>query len=111
MITTEASSNILDSSSIYYWAHYDFFNNTKFGEPVPGTVCDEKFSAWKQEKGRLRSPVNTLIYKKEASDSPTTCHYRFVTDKRIFARILLTVESVNFTVNECNLCIIQMDVL
>lgn len=85
------------SSSIYYWAHYDFFNNTKFGNPIPGTECDEEFSALNKEYGWFRSPVNTLIYKKSSPDL-IRCQYKFTTDRRIFARILLNIESINFKV-------------
>ncbi|KAH9645691.1 hypothetical protein HF086_003364 [Spodoptera exigua] len=83
-------------SSLYYWAHYDFFNNTRFGEPVPGTACDEIIASWKQRAGRLRSPLNTLVYKQASPGEDVHCLYRFVTDKRIYARVILTILSVNF---------------
>lgn len=86
------------SSSLYYWAHYDFFNNTRFGEPVPGTACDEIIASWKQRAGRLRSPLNTLVYKQASPGEDVHCLYRFVTDKRIYARVILTILSVNFKV-------------
>lgn len=82
-------------SALYYWAHYDFFNNTKFGEPIPNTICDEVFYAWKQPSGHVRSPVNTLIFKR-ASGTDLRCQYKFVTDKRLFARVLIEVTSVTF---------------
>lgn len=85
-------------SSLYYWAHYDFFNNTKLGEAVPGKKCDEVFASWKQTKGWLRSPLNTLIYKQQHTNEDVTCLYRFVTDKRLFARVILTITCVNFKV-------------
>lgn len=83
---------------MYYWAHYDFFNNTKLGEAVPGKKCDEVFASWKQTKGWLRSPLNTLIYKQQHTNEDVTCLYRFVTDKRLFARVILTITCVNFKV-------------
>lgn len=97
----ESMANLISSrrSSIYYWAHYDFFNNTKFGAPVPGTECDEEFSALNKESGWFRSPVNTLIYKKNSPDL-IRCQYKFVTDRRIFARIILAIESINFKVKQ-----------
>lgn len=82
-------------SSLYYWAHYDFFNNTKFGEAVQNTLCDEVFYAWKHPHGQLRSPLNTLIYKRTAG-SDVRCQYRFVTDKRLFARVVVEVTSIAF---------------
>lgn len=85
-------------SSLYYWAHYDFFNNTKHGDPVPGTMCDEVFPAWKYTKGRLRSPQNTLIYKRGAG-SDIRCQYKFMPDKRLFARIVVEVTNVSFKVD------------
>lgn len=82
-------------SSLYYWAHYDFFNNTKFGEAVPNTLCDEVFHAWKHPQGEVRSPLNTLIYKRTAG-SDVRCQYRFVTDKRLFARVVVEVTAIAF---------------
>lgn len=81
---------------MYYWAHYDFFNNTKLGEPVPGKQCDEVFASWRQTKGWLRSPLNTLVYKQVPSSEDVQCLYRFVTDKRLFARVILTVTLIQF---------------
>ncbi|XP_066595789.1 uncharacterized protein [Prorops nasuta] len=91
----ESKTGSYSGSSLYYWAHYDFFNNTKFGDPVPGTECDEKFPSWKFQSGRLRSPLNTLVYKRPG-DPPANliCTYSFITDKRLFARVILIVESV-----------------
>ncbi|XP_012269853.2 cubilin-like [Athalia rosae] len=93
----ESKTGSYSGSSLYYWAHYDFFNATKFGEPIPGSECDETFAAWKSQSGYLRSPLNTLVYKRPG-DPPTdlTCTYSFVTDKRLFARVILTVEAVTF---------------
>ncbi|KAE9537513.1 hypothetical protein AGLY_006536 [Aphis glycines] len=90
-------------SSLYYWAHYDFFNNTKFGTAIPDTVCDEEFVSWKPSSGYFRSPVNTLVYKRQgtvtdpdAKSQPIICHYKFMTDVRLFARIVLKIESIKF---------------
>lgn len=85
-------------SSLYYWAHYDFFNNTKHGDAVPGTMCDEVFPAWKYTKGRLRSPQNTLIYKR-AAGSDIRCQYKFSPDKRLFARVVVEVTNISFKVD------------
>lgn len=97
------------SSSLYYWAHYDFFNNTKLGEPVPGKQCDEVFASWRQTRGWLRSPLNTLVYKQTQSSEDVTCLYRFVTDKRLFARVILTVTSVYFKVRTIKTSILSFN--
>lgn len=93
----ESKTGSYSGSSLYYWAHYDFFNATRFGTPVPGTECDETFTSWKERSGKLRSPLNTLVYKRPG-DPPTdlSCTYSFITDKRLYARVILIVESVNF---------------
>jgi len=151
MFRKERIGGDVDRSSLYYWAHYDFHNNTHFGEPIPGTACDETFTAWRSSQGSLRSPLNTLVFKPGGSStstqrgppvlappgttprpygytggstsslyrgvssrfSPTSapvpalspssvqdilCTYRFITDLRLFARITLYVESINFKV-------------
>ncbi|XP_015172788.1 PREDICTED: uncharacterized protein LOC107064537 [Polistes dominula] len=93
----ESKTGSYSGSSLYYWAHYDFFNATRFGEPVPGTECDEKFTSWRDRAGRLRSPLNTLIYKRPGNPPvDLSCTYTFLTDKRLFARVILTIESVSF---------------
>ncbi|XP_078035220.1 uncharacterized protein LOC144469145 [Augochlora pura] len=93
----ESKTGSYSGSSLYYWAHYDFFNATRFGEPVPGTECDETFASWKTRSGHLRSPLNTLVFKRPG-DPPAdlSCVYTFLTDKRLYARVILTVESVSF---------------
>jgi len=90
---------------LYYWAHYDFFNDTKFGTAIPDTVCDEEFVSWKPSSGYFRSPVNTLVYKRQgtvtdpdAKSQPIICRYKFTTDVRLFARIVLKIESIKFKV-------------
>lgn len=94
----ESKTGSYSGSSLYYWAHYDFFNDTKLGEPVPGTPCDEVFTSWKTRRGRLRSPLNTLVYKQATATEDVHCLYRFVTDKRLFARVILTINDINFKV-------------
>ena len=94
----ESKTGSYSGSSLYYWAHYDFFNATRFGEAVVGTECDETFSSWRQPRiGSLRSPLNTLLYKRPG-DPPRDllCTYTFVTDRRLYARVILTLHSVNF---------------
>ncbi|XP_015588729.1 uncharacterized protein LOC107264704 [Cephus cinctus] len=92
----ESKTGSYSGSSLYYWAHYDFFNATKFGDPVPNTECDESFVSWKTQSGYLRSPLNTLVYKR-SGDPPAdlTCTYSFVTDKRLFARVIVTLDVVS----------------
>ncbi|KAI4456883.1 cubilin [Holotrichia oblita] len=92
----ESKTGSYSGSSLYYWAHYDFFNNTRLGEPVPGKPCDEVFASWKSKKGQVRSPLNTLVYKQTTSSEDVQCLYRFVTDKRLYARVILTVCNVRF---------------
>lgn len=104
----ESKTGSYSGSSLYYWAHYDFFNNTKFGDAVPNTLCDEVFFAWKHPNGKIRSPMNTLIFKRTAG-SDVRCQYRFVTDKRLFARVVVEVTSVTFkeipyNINTCTRC-------
>ncbi|XP_014248043.1 uncharacterized protein LOC106665815 isoform X2 [Cimex lectularius] len=92
----ESKTGSYSGSSLYYWAHYDFFNNTKFGKAVPGTVCDEEFSSWRSVSGYFRSPMNTLVYKRTESSGQLTCRYSFVTDRRLYARVILTITNINF---------------
>ncbi|XP_033308372.1 uncharacterized protein LOC117209985 [Bombus bifarius] len=104
----ESKTGSYSGSSLYYWAHYDFFNATRFGVPVPGTECDETFASWKERSGKFRSPLNTLVYKRPG-DPPAdlSCTYTFVTDKRLYARVILIVESVSFKVHpyaQCGNC-------
>ncbi|XP_058796323.1 cubilin [Phymastichus coffea] len=93
----ESKTGSYSGSSLYYWAHYDFFNATTFGEPVAGTECDETFASWKSQAGRLRSPLNTLLYKRPG-DPPAdlACTYTFLTDPRLYARVILRLEAVSF---------------
>lgn len=104
----DSKTGSYSGSSLYYWAHYDFFNNTKFGEPIPNTICDEVFYAWKHSHGHVRSPLNTLIFKR-ATSTDLRCQYKFITDKRLYARVLIEVTSVTFkdlpyNMNTCTRC-------
>lgn len=104
----ESKTGSYSGSSLYYWAHYDFFNNTKFGDPVPNSLCDEVFYAWKHQRGEIRSSLNTLIYKRTGG-SDVRCQYRFVTEKRLYARVVIEVTSITFkeipyNVNVCTRC-------
>ncbi|XP_055855909.1 uncharacterized protein LOC129919100 [Episyrphus balteatus] len=104
----ESKTGSYSGSSLYYWAHYDFFNNTRFGDPVPNTLCDEVMYAWKHPGGKIRSPMNSLIFKRTGG-SDVRCQYKFVTDKRLYARAVIEVTSVSFkelpyNVNACTRC-------
>ncbi|CAD7088052.1 unnamed protein product [Hermetia illucens] len=104
----ESKTGSYSGSSLYYWAHYDFFNNTKFGDAVPNTLCDEIFYAWKHPGGKIRSPLNTLIFKRTGT-TDVRCQYKFVTDSRLHARAVVEVTSVSFkevpyNVNVCTRC-------
>ncbi|XP_059477115.1 uncharacterized protein LOC132197683 isoform X1 [Neocloeon triangulifer] len=93
----ESKTGSYSGSSLYYWAHYDFFDDRKSGEALAGTQCDETFHSWKRSYGTLRSPRNTLVYKKSASTAENvSCTYRFITDKRVFGRVILTVTNIAF---------------
>lgn len=103
-----SKSGSYSGSSLYYWAHYDFFNNTKYGEAVTNSLCDEVFYAWKRPNGRIRSPLNTLIYKRTGG-SDVRCQYRFVPEKRLFSRVVVEVMSITFkeipyNMNQCTRC-------
>ncbi|KAK7870618.1 hypothetical protein R5R35_009117 [Gryllus longicercus] len=92
----ESKTGSYSGSSLYYWAHYDFFNDTASGERVSGTACDEVFHSWRRPAGRLRSPRNTLVYKRAGPGRDVRCRFSFRSDRRVFARVLLTIESVAF---------------
>lgn len=105
----ESKTGSYSGSSLYYWAHYDYFNNTKFGDAVQNTLCDEIFYAWKHPHGNIRSPLNTMIFKRTAAASDVRCQYKFVTDKRLFARVVIEVTAVTFkeipyNLNTCTRC-------
>ncbi|XP_073812099.1 uncharacterized protein [Musca autumnalis] len=91
----ESKTGSYSGSSLYFWAHYDFFNNTRFGDPVPNTLCDEVMYAWKHPGGKIRSPMNSLIFKRTGG-SDVRCQYKFVTDRRLYARAVIEVSSVMF---------------
>ncbi|KAM7341876.1 uncharacterized protein ACRADG_009505 isoform 1-T5 [Cochliomyia hominivorax] len=104
----ESKTGSYSGSSLYYWAHYDFFNNTRFGDPVPNTLCDEVMYAWKHPGGKIRSPMNSLIFKRTGG-SDVRCQYKFVTDRRLYARAVIEVNSVMFkelpyNSNACTRC-------
>ncbi|CAL8141415.1 unnamed protein product [Orchesella dallaii] len=94
----ESKTGSYSGSSLYYWAHYDFFNNSHFGDSVGGTLCDEVFTSWRTFEGRFTSPLNTLIY--QSGGQPVVCRYRFITSRRLFARVVLRIENVNFKYNQ-----------
>jgi hypothetical protein len=56
------------------------------------------FSSWRSPIGWFRSPLNTLVYKRSDPTEDVRCLYRFVTDKRLFARVILTIDTINFKV-------------
>jgi len=94
----ESKTGSYSGSSLYYWAHYDFFNNTHHGQDVVGTLCDEIFASWDSPKGKFTSPLNTLVYKVE--DKPIVCKFRFVSNRRLFARVIIKIENLNFKYNQ-----------
>ncbi|XP_017875544.1 uncharacterized protein LOC108622278 [Ceratina calcarata] len=101
----ESKTGSYSGSSLYYWAHYDFFNATRFGEPVIGTECDETFASWREHAGRFRSPLNSLVYKRPGNPpADLSCTYTFITDKRLYARVILIVDSVSFKEHPYSQC-------
>lgn len=93
-------------SSLYYWAQYDFFNNSLSGDRVAGTACDELVPSWRASRGTLRSPTNTLVYRgvgpggvASVSQAAVRCTYRFVTDPRLYARVEVSVHRIHFRVS------------
>ncbi|XP_018027741.1 cubilin isoform X1 [Hyalella azteca] len=86
-----------DGSSLYYWAQYDFFNNTHYGRPVEDSVCDELFESYVRPEGRFGSPLNTLIYK---TDEDVRCRYSFKAPRYQYRRILVTINDTHFKHNE-----------
>lgn len=45
--------------------------------------------------------MNTLVYKRaEVNSNAVKCRYKFVTDKRIYARIIITISNINFKVSK-----------
>ncbi|KAF4521706.1 hypothetical protein B566_EDAN013004 [Ephemera danica] len=106
----ESKTGSYSGSSLYYWAHYDFFDDRKSGDALPGTQCDETFQSWKRSNGILRSPRNTLVYKRSTNTGEdVSCTYRFVTDKRLFGRVIFTVTAIQFkdhpyNPHPCNEC-------
>jgi len=95
-VSFESKTGSYSGSSLYYWSTYDFFNNSQQGEGIPGT-CDQVFSSWHKSHGQFTSPLNTLVYK---TDNNIQCLYRFVTLKRIYARVIITIDNVNFKYNQ-----------
>ncbi|KAK3880591.1 hypothetical protein Pcinc_014912 [Petrolisthes cinctipes] len=93
----ESRTGSYDGSSLYYWAQYDFFNNTHYGKPVEDTVCDEVFESFVRPEGKFGSPLNTLLYKTEEN---VVCRYHFKAPRYQYRRILLTINSTNFKENE-----------
>ncbi|XP_014234963.1 uncharacterized protein LOC106657800 [Trichogramma pretiosum] len=92
----ESRTGSYSGSSLYYWAHYDFFNATRFGEPVPSSECDEIFAAGRaQRTGRFRSPPNTLLYKRPGEPPrDLDCAYTFLAERRLYARVELTLHAL-----------------
>ena len=100
-IKFESRTGSYDGSSLYYWAQYDFFNNTHYGRPVEDTICDELFESYVHSEGRFGSPLNTLIYK---TDEDLQCKYSFKAPRYQYRRILVTINDTHFKHKETDLC-------
>ena len=100
----ESRTGSYDGSSLYYWANYDFFNNTHYGKPIEDTLCDELFESYVRPEGKFGSPLNSLVYK---STENIRCRYHFKAPRYQYRRILVTINSTNFKLNdeECLDCI------
>ncbi|KAK2706509.1 hypothetical protein QYM36_016518 [Artemia franciscana] len=86
-------------SSLYYWAHYDFFNNTAFGERISDTECDERFT-FLRPRGQFSSPLNTIFYKKGQGHG-VNCSLYFTSEPRYYGRIQVKIKSINFKSQNC----------
>ena len=65
-------------SSINFWAHYDFFNNSqREGLRTVGTDCDVVYEPATRTLGQWTSPYNTLLYKRSTDSSDLKCRYTF----------------------------------
>ncbi|RXG58476.1 hypothetical protein Avbf_16806, partial [Armadillidium vulgare] len=100
----ESRTGSYDGSSLYYWAQYDFFNNTHYGKPVEDTLCDELFESYVRPEGKFGSPLNTLLYK---TDEDVECKYHFKAPRYQYRRILVTINNTEFKHNdlECLDCL------
>ena len=78
-------------SSIYYWAIYDFHDDSTDGDRIDNTLCDEEFSS---PTGVIRSPKNTLLFKDPAEE--VVCNYNIGTKSTQFSRISLKINDTNF---------------
>ena len=65
-------------SSINFWAHYDFFNNSQpEGIKTADTDCDVVYEPNTRISGQWISPYNTLLYKRSSDSSDLKCRYTF----------------------------------
>lgn len=65
-------------SSINFWAHYDFFNNSqREGVKTFGTECDVVYEPATRTSGQWISPYNTMLYKRSTDSSDLKCRYTF----------------------------------
>lgn len=65
-------------SSINFWAHYDFFNNSqREGLRTADSDCDVVYEPATRVFGHWTSPYNTLLYKRTADASDLKCRYTF----------------------------------
>jgi hypothetical protein len=65
-------------SSINFWAHYDFFNNSQpEGIKTADTDCDVIYDPTTRTLGQWISPYNTLLYKRSADSADLKCRYNF----------------------------------
>ncbi|KAE8747044.1 hypothetical protein FOCC_FOCC006299 [Frankliniella occidentalis] len=99
----ESKTGSYSGSSLYYWAQYDFFNNSLSGDRVGGTACDELIPSWRASRGSVRSPTNTLVFRgvgpggiTSVAQDAVRCTYRFVTDPRLYARVEVSVHHIKF---------------
>nr|CAH0112384.1 unnamed protein product [Daphnia galeata] len=83
-------------SSINFWAHYDFFNNSQpEGIKTADTDCDVVYEPNTRISGQWISPYNTLLYKRSSDSSDLKCRYTFQGNRRSSSRVMLTLYSVN----------------
>ncbi|CAG0885430.1 unnamed protein product [Darwinula stevensoni] len=93
LVQFESLIGSYESPSIELWAHFDFFQDLHYGEPVPHTLCDEVFADNGRPTGEFASPPNTLVYKRGEDFG---CTYKFVADGRRHKRVKIVLDMVSF---------------
>ena len=74
----DSSIGSYSGSSLNFWAHYDFFNNSQHeGRKSAATDCDVVYEPPTRSSGVWTSPYNTLLYKRSSDSPDLKCRYAF----------------------------------